>query len=145
MFTEPQIGTSGKERKLLLKGFSWSGVVRGAVFRACGIGMASPDPSMMSPQHYGITVSEAFANHKHHPDDAIKDEYHGRKVVPNQLIWLVRRGDLLLPDEPLVRKFGITCKFSYQQVARKEKVRLTFVGTHLEDPPNSLSQLTGSE
>jgi hypothetical protein len=103
--------------------------------------MAAPEPSRPSQRHYGICVSEIFADYKHGGGEAVKDDYHGRKVVPDQLIWLVRKGDLVPPDEPLMRKFGINCKFSYQQISSNERVRLMFVSTALDEAPSTLREM----
>jgi hypothetical protein len=120
---------------------SWSGVVRGAVFRCCGIGMDSPLPSKPCPRNYGLCVSETYAEYKHRSNETVKDEMHGRRVVPEQLIWIVRKGDLILPDQPLRRTFGLSCKFTSSQITSNERVRLTFVGTDIDDPPATLKSL----
>jgi hypothetical protein len=112
---------------------------------ACGIGMSTPESSRLAPRHYGINVSEAFAGYKHNHSEAVIDEFHGRPVVQDQLIWLIRKGDLILPDEPLRRKFAISCKFSFQEVSMNKTVRMTFAASNMDEPPSSLSRLPKSK
>jgi hypothetical protein len=107
--------------------------------------MDAPLASRACPRHYGLCVSESYAEYKHSGHEAVKDQFHGRKIVPEQLIWIVKKGDLILPDEPLKRKFGLSCKFSYSQISNNEKVRLTFVGTESQEPPSRLRVLPKGE
>ena len=60
------------------------------------------------PRHYGIRVSRTYAD----PMGVDRSSKKQPEVVTKQLIWLVRKGDLILRDEPIVSTFDLECKFT---------------------------------
>jgi hypothetical protein len=125
----------------LLTSNSWSGVVRGAVLRACGVGMSPPEPSKASPKHYGFSISESYADYKHVGAPTMKNKVTGQRVASNQLSWIIRKGDLILPGQPLRQTFVMNCTFETSKVQGNESVRLTFVGANMDEPPATLQGL----
>ncbi|KAH0537284.1 hypothetical protein FGG08_005909 [Glutinoglossum americanum] len=119
----------------------WSGVVKGAVLRGMGIGMDVPVPVMSCPRHYGICISQVYADWMHNGETTVIDSFNRRQVVPKQLIWLVRRGDVILPGRPIVSTFSTDCKFTRRHLELGESVRMTVVATAIENPPSNLSDL----
>lgn len=106
-----------------------------------GIGMDVAPKVKPCPRHYGICVAQAYADWRHGSDRAVTDTFHGRQVVPDQLFWLIRKGDVILPDEAIVSTFAITCRFTKGALEAGDSVRVIFVATDMVTPPSSLSKL----
>ena len=106
-----------------------------------GIGMDVAPKLTTCPRHYGLCVSQKHADWKHDSDNTVTDKYHGRQIIPDQLVWLIRKGDVILPDKPIVSTFVITCKFTKEALKTGGTVRITFVATDEEPPPSNLSKL----
>lgn len=106
-----------------------------------GIGMDVAPKVKPCPRHYGMCVSEAYADWRHDSDRTVTDRFLGRQVVPDQLIWLIRKGDVILPDEPIVSTFAITYIFTRRALEAGDSVRTIFVATDMVTPPSSLSEL----
>lgn len=102
-----------------------------------GIGADEPAKVKSCPRHYGICASQIYADWKHDSRHAVEDRFHGRQVVPEQLIWLVRQGDVILPDEPIVSIFDVECRFA----SLEQSIRIIFVASAIEDPPSDLGNL----
>jgi hypothetical protein len=116
-------------------------VVKGAVLRGMGIGMDVAAKAMPCPRHYGICVSQIYADWSHSSEHTVTDHFHGRQVVPNQLAWLIRKGDVILPGGPIVSTFGVECRFTSSQLDLGEDMRIIFVASAADNPPSSLSTL----
>jgi hypothetical protein len=87
-------------------------VVRGAAI--FGIEKStSRDLSKMSacPRSYGVSVSESFSEIRHNNRDHFVDPLTKTPMAKEQLIWLVKKGDLILSDETRVVKEWLTVKF----------------------------------
>ncbi|KAI9777865.1 MAG: hypothetical protein M1839_008542 [Geoglossum umbratile] len=119
----------------------WGGVVKGAVLKGMGIGADMPYRLRSCPRHYGVCVSQIYADWAHDSARVVIDEFHGRQVVRDQLIWLVQRGDVILPDKPVVSTFSIGYRFTPRHLELGESVRMVIVATALERPPSNLSDL----
>ncbi|KAI9786203.1 MAG: hypothetical protein M1839_007613 [Geoglossum umbratile] len=119
----------------------WSGVVKGAVLRGMGIGMDVPARLRSCPRHYGICLSQIYADWRHDGAEAVADWFHGRQVVPRQLIWLVQRGDVILPDGPIVSTYSIDWKFTPKHLESGQSVQMTVAATALEIAPTNMSSL----
>ncbi|KAH6665783.1 hypothetical protein B0J14DRAFT_605889 [Halenospora varia] len=118
----------------------WGGVAKGAVLVGMGIGMDPPVEVRNCPRHYGLCLSETYANWKHESKDAVSHDYFDMKVVSNQLIWLVKKGALLLPGEGATSTYTVCCPFESEQ----ETIRMIFVATNMPNPPSKLANLPGS-
>lgn len=137
------ICTSSFHCKSAAKSFhSWSGVVRGAVLAGIGMGIPIPPKVSRCLRHYGVCVAEEYKHWQHFEQDQVSDVFHGRPMARDPLIWKVRKGDLILPNEPIIKVFAINCKFTdpaHQPV--DQTVNIKFVATALDDLPLKLSQL----
>jgi hypothetical protein len=131
-----------REKVLTLK-LRWSGVVQGAVLTGLGKGMPIPPKVGKCPRHYGISVAQEYKNWQHGDQELVQDAFHGRHMAKDPLIWMVRKGDLILPDAPIVNRFTINCKFTAAAHALANKtVDIRFVASALDDLPSRLSQLS---
>lgn len=61
-------------------------------------------------------------------------------MAADQLVWIVNKGDAILPDKPLIQNMDIKLKFS-QNLQPRDKLRVTFVATALDPPPTHISKL----
>lgn len=123
----------------------WVGVVKGAVLRGMGIGMAPSGKVVSCPRHYGLCVSHKYQAWRNLNDNTIQDSFHGGTMVPDQLVWLIRQGDAILPDRPTISSFTLRCKFTPTQYENGNSVRVTFVATNLLTPPTILAKLSQSK
>lgn len=87
------------------------------------------------PRHYGICVSQIYA------ELTDVDRSSRRQVVTEQLVWLVRRGDLILPDEPVVSRFDLECRFTSKHLDLGKSMRIIFVASAIDNPPSRLTEL----
>lgn len=133
---------SNTRHLLILFLFSWVGIVKGAVLRGMGVGTA-PAPTVRScPRHYGICVSHKYEEWQNLGENTVKDSFHGQRMVPDHLSWLVRQGDAILPTEPIDERLGVRCKLTKQQYALGSNLRITFVASSNPEPPSTMANLS---
>jgi hypothetical protein len=106
-----------------------------------GIGMDAAVSARPCPRHYGICASQMYADWRHSREEAVKDRFHGRQVVPDQLIWIIRKGDVILPGEPIASTISVECRFTSRHLDSGENMRVTFVTSTSENPPSNMSSL----
>ncbi|PKS07401.1 hypothetical protein jhhlp_006003 [Lomentospora prolificans] len=57
---------------------------------------------------YGVIVQEIYSPQLHYNEDQVRDTYDPSKVwAINQIQWLIRKGDVLDPNQPIVKSFEI--------------------------------------
>ncbi|KAI9868848.1 MAG: hypothetical protein M1813_004699 [Trichoglossum hirsutum] len=117
----------------------WSGVVKGAVLRGMGVGMDALHKARTCPRHYGICTSQVYAGWRDCNARTFRDGFDGRQMVPEQLIWLVQRRNIILPNKPIESTFDIQCKFA--RLGSGESVQMIVAATAMEKPPSNLSDL----
>ncbi|KAH8709286.1 hypothetical protein HC256_009210 [Beauveria bassiana] len=55
---------------------------------------------------YGIVMKEAYSPAKHFDEEVIRDRFDPRqRWAVNQVKWMIRKGDLVDPNKPLVNQF----------------------------------------
>lgn len=123
----------------------WIGIVKGAVLRGMGVGMAAAPTIRSCPRHYGICVSHKYEEWKNLGEATVKDAFHGQRMVPDQLFWLIRQGDAILPFDPIITQFGVRCKFTKQQYDLGSSVRITFVASSILEPPSTMGSFSRAE
>ncbi|KUJ12158.1 uncharacterized protein LY89DRAFT_688619 [Mollisia scopiformis] len=123
----------------------WIGIVKGAVLRGMGVGMAPAPAVIPCPRHYGICVSHRYEEWNNIGERTVDDSFHGQRMVPDHLSWLVRQGDAILPFEPIQTRFGVRCKFTKQQYDLGSSVRITFVASSIMEPPSTMAGLSRAE
>jgi len=52
-----------------------------------------------SPRSLGIVLNEAYSATKYDPKDHDIDAVTNNSIAPNQLTWLLKKGDLILSNE----------------------------------------------
>ncbi|CZR58710.1 uncharacterized protein PAC_08602 [Phialocephala subalpina] len=72
----------------------------------------------------------------HRPDDCWDEG-----VLPDQVTWLVRRGDVILPDQAILSTFNIRYKFPPTQQRVQRRKQITFIATSNEEPNSSLMEI----
>lgn len=100
------------------------------------MGMEVAAKANSCPRHYGICVSQIYA------ELTDVDRPSRRPVVTEQLVWLVRRGDLILPDEPIVSRLDLECRFTSKHLNLGESMRIIFVASAIDNPPSTLAELS---
>jgi hypothetical protein len=63
------------------------------------------------PRSYGISVSASYSNIHHHSDDQVVDSLTKMAMAKDQLMWLIKKGDLILSDQPKEVKRWFTMNF----------------------------------
>jgi len=101
---------------------SWTAVVRGAAI----FGIEKSANKVLStmkacPRSYGVPVSETFSKIRHHHDDVGVDPITKKPIAREQLLWLIKKGDLILSDKSEEIKQQFTKIFSPSSV-RKGKL-----------------------
>ena len=71
-------------------------------------GIASVLAARVARASYGIIVREAYMPEIHINEEVRDDQYEpGKKWAMNQIEWLIRKGDTINPNVPLVKSFQI--------------------------------------
>jgi hypothetical protein len=88
---------------------SWTAVVRGAVI----FGIEKPLlPSMSAcSRSYGVSVTESFSDIRHNVKDCSVHPVAKVPMAEGQFLWLIKKGDLILSNEPKVVKQLFTKMF----------------------------------
>ncbi|KAK3343427.1 hypothetical protein B0T25DRAFT_464384 [Lasiosphaeria hispida] len=116
----------------------WTAVAQGGVLCAMGIGANNAVLAKPCPKHYGISGAEALSPWKHR-DAGIRlsaDRIHGGNMALDQITWLVRKGDIVLPDCPVEASCRVACSFVPTQIRDGSTMRVTFCATDMEQPPD---------
>ncbi|KAF2671475.1 hypothetical protein BT63DRAFT_453870 [Microthyrium microscopicum] len=119
----------------------WSAVVRGAVLKGMGVGADLPERVKECPRHYGICVSDVFAAWKYDGTDTVKNTYNASQMVHHQVSWLIKKGDVILPDKAIKAKLRVVCQFTDSHVKAGETVRVIFAATNQASPSRNLPDL----
>ncbi|PUU75808.1 hypothetical protein B9Z19DRAFT_1030174 [Tuber borchii] len=109
--------------------FSWSAVVRGAVF----YGVEGIVHTRKLKQHYGIKLGTEFKPDVHDEGDSYIDPFDDIKYTRDNVNWLARKGD----DASNEKVISIPCVKSFRP-DDKRVVELTLVGCKFDNPPPNL-------
>ncbi|KAI9773911.1 MAG: hypothetical protein M1840_006137 [Geoglossum simile] len=91
---------------------SWTAVVRGAaVFGIEKFATRALAAVTACPRSFGVTVSESFSEIRHNRADHSVDPHTRAHVAKEQLLWLIKKGDLILSDKPKMVKQSFTINF----------------------------------
>jgi hypothetical protein len=63
------------------------------------------------PRSYGVSVSAFYSNIEHHSQDQVVDSLTKTAMAKEQLMWLIKKGDLILSDQPTVVRRWFTMNF----------------------------------
>jgi len=89
-------------------------VVRGAVAKR--LEQSAEDRVYMRKcsKSYGIVVSQPYSTYLHAEEDRYRDGFDNEWKAKEQMVWLLKKGELILSNEPkqastrFCRRFGIT-------------------------------------
>jgi hypothetical protein len=97
----------------------------------------------LCPRHYGVCLDEIFRgwNPDHNPAQVQRNQLTQRDLVRGQIMWMVKRGDVVLPNSPIKSSIKFESHVSRDQHARGVRSRVTFVATSLPDAPTNISEL----
>jgi len=120
----------------------WTSVVKGAVLGGLGVGRDPLSKVNLCLRHYGICLTRGYKEWRDGDQDIVKHRFTNQAVVEAQIIWLVRRGDVILPDIPI--KVERPFHFSITKGQYKSKIirTVTFVASPLHEVPSNLSNLS---
>lgn len=109
-----------------------------------GLGASQPTAVEECPRHYGIAASEVWSQWRHGgkgQKSPVKDQVHGHRMAVGQITWLVRKGDVILPDKSIKMTQPVTCAFKDDYLGSSSTARITFCATTMTEAPTTLHQL----
>ncbi|KAF2473069.1 actin-like ATPase domain-containing protein [Lindgomyces ingoldianus] len=115
---------------------SWTAVVRGAVL--CGIEKSDTQNLLHASScrhHYGISVNQPFSAAYFSESDRVVSPENNIAYAQAQMIWMLKKGDLVLSNKPRAAEQSLTVSFSKTD-DRKGKV--TIYRYSEKDPPERL-------
>ena len=119
-----------------------------------GIGTPTPPPVGEALRYYGICVTKVHQDWRDgNQNGLVVDRFHGKKIIPDPIHWLVNRGDLILPGQSLTRKFEVDIKFTSSMQRLNSEVQIIFVASKAtasltqdsDGPPVRLSDVSEGE
>jgi hypothetical protein len=75
-------------------------VVRGAVVRRIEENATAGVYMIECPKSYGITMSQPYSAYLHDRADAYRDPFDSQYKARDQMVWLIKKGDVLLSNQP---------------------------------------------
>jgi len=63
------------------------------------------------PKSYGISVHEPFSNALHDDKDRVANPINNMIMAKDQLRWLIKKGDLMLSNQPKMKREWFTISF----------------------------------
>ncbi|KAH7126600.1 hypothetical protein B0J11DRAFT_613987 [Dendryphion nanum] len=112
---------------------AWSAVSRGAVLAGAGVGTTKPPPVREAPRYYGFSITKVHEDWKDGTSaDLVENHFDHRTMVPDPMTWLVRRGDLILPNEPITRQMEVDIRFTNAMKKHNTTVQMIFVAARLD-------------
>jgi hypothetical protein len=93
------------------------------------------------PKHYGVCLYEPYEEWREDQNatSVVKNPLTKRDVVPDQITWLARKGDSIIPGYPLEVSTPLQVRVSTTQYRSGVSMRVTFVSTSLSQAPNNIS------
>lgn len=92
---------------------SWTDVVRGAVVRGVEMNPQNAVVLRACPRNYGVVLSEEYSAFSHESPDSHSDPFDGLDKAREQIIWPIKKGDMISSKEPILqivrfkRRFGV--------------------------------------
>jgi hypothetical protein len=69
-----------------------------------------------STRFYGVSVNTPFSMVANHANDLVKDPLTDTEMAKDQLIWMIKRGDLILSTRPKEVRGTFTINFAESEV-----------------------------
>jgi hypothetical protein len=90
----------------------WTAVVRGAAILGIEKSTIRALCTISAcPRSYGISVNEPFSNVLHDERDRVVDPINNMIMAKDQLKWLIKKGDLMLSNQPKVTRRWFNISF----------------------------------
>lgn len=121
--------------------YSWSGVAKGAVLTGMGLGAEALAEVVFCPRHYGFCADKKYDNLSGPAVVPTVRKYSAAPVAPDQVSWLVRQKDAILPGSPIVATFDVRFSYGTSMSSSNQKLQLRFVATELAVAPSDISQV----
>jgi len=86
---------------------------------------------------YGIRIDEPFSELLHTTQDSYRNPFDGRQKAQDQMLWLVKRGDLLLSGEMM----NMEATFNRRYLPQDDELVTTLVEYRGSDAPQRFSDL----
>jgi hypothetical protein len=115
------------------------------VLAGLGKGISTPPAVAFCPRHYGISTYQRYVPWRDGDRQTVVDDFNGLHMVPGQVIYLVRKNDVILPGKPVVRRFGLNCRMFDRQFTQGYTIRETFVTSTLDDPPSDIASFSETD
>jgi hypothetical protein len=87
-------------------------------------------------RNYGVKVSQSFSAFRHLGQSSYQDPYDGHTKAKNQMVWLIKTGDLVLSDKGNYSSVEIGRKFKMED--NKYFSTILFASEHDEAPEGHL-------
>lgn len=120
---------------------SETAVVRGAVYKAMGLGSDFATKVRICPRHYGICLSEPYQEWRHLQSNVTTNRFNNREVVQDQIVWLVKQGDVILSSFLTKKSINFQGYVTNADYRRGVSLRLAFVATAAPEAPSSMTEL----
>ena len=72
------------------------------------------EQAIESRKSYGITMSELFSKYIHDEKDVYTCPFDGQLKARHQIVWLIKKGDLIFYSKPTVSTFEFCRRFSIE-------------------------------
>lgn len=103
------------------------------------LGCEIPPLCNKCPFHVGALVSEPFLDHAHLSEQRYTDTFDGEFRAKDNIKWVIPKGDLIAPDEPIKKTLRLVTKMSQ---AGHRPGSLTIVTSTDSDPNGPATQLS---
>ncbi|KAF1993960.1 actin-like ATPase domain-containing protein [Amniculicola lignicola CBS 123094] len=90
-------------------------------------------------KNYGICISEPYSTYRHSEMDGYKDPFDGQWKAKNQIVWMIKKGDLLQSNQPTQASTHFQRKFSLNDTREFTTDFVTYKGN--DPPPETLDKM----
>jgi hypothetical protein len=110
--------------------------------KGAALGSTQPPAIRVCPRSYGITLTQKFAAHlPHDENDMFRDKLHGQTMAKNQIVWLIRKGDLVPANGAITAEYNLTCNFTSSDVSGNKYTRVSLVASTADDRVTRLADV----
>jgi hypothetical protein len=82
---------------------------------------------------FGVSVNSLYSDIDHNPKDQVVDPLTKNTMAEKQLVWLIKKGDLILSNEPKIVKTTFNRNFTEQDTRTGKFQIYAFDGDDLPD------------
>jgi hypothetical protein len=65
-----------------------------------------------SPRSYGLSLSQDYSTYLHDNTDAYKDVFDGAWKARDQMVWLIKKGDVIFSNAKRIQRSNFSRRFS---------------------------------